>query len=63
MFKFKEVKKKYGDNKRFEELKDKAEFEKGDGLAMFIAAIVVFIPPLLIISGIMYFILWVLFLR
>ena len=39
------------------------EFEKSDGFAMFMAAFLTFIPPVLLILGIIYFILWLIFLR
>lgn len=61
---FKEYKKQLGD--RDEELKDKfkdVEFDKQDGIAMFIAAFVTFVPVILVILGGIYFIVWLLFLR
>lgn len=61
---FKEYKKQLGD--RDEELKDKfkdVEFDKYDGIAMFIAAFVTFVPVILVILGGIYFIVWLLFLR
>lgn len=49
-----------------QELKEKfsdVEFEKGDAFAMFIAAIITFIPPFLICLLVIYGVLWLLFLR
>ncbi len=57
---FKEYKKQLGD--RDEDLKD-VEFDKHDGIAMFIAAFVTFVPVILVILGGIYFIVWLLFLR
>lgn len=51
---------------RDEELKNKfkdTEFEKGDGFAMFVAAMVTFVPIILVFLGIIYFIVWLIFLR
>lgn len=48
------------------DVKDKfkdVEFEKNDGLALFIAAMVTFIPPLLAIFAVTWFFVWILFLR
>lgn len=51
---------------RDEELQKKfkdTEFEKSDGFAMFVAAMITFVPVILVILGIIYFILWLIFLR
>lgn len=48
-----------------EEIRNKfkdVEFEKHDGLAMFIAALITFVPAILVILGILYLIIWLLFL-
>lgn len=45
-----------------DKLKD-VNLEKGDTLAMIIAAFLTFFPPILIICGILYFVVWVIFLR
>ncbi len=61
---FKDYKKDLRD--RDEELKNKfkdTEFEKSDGFAMFIAAMITFVPAILLILGGIYFLLWMLFLR
>lgn len=47
-----------------EEIRNKfkgVEFEKHDRLAMFIAALITFVPVILVVLGIIYFIIWVLF--
>lgn len=52
--------------KKEEELQEKfkdIEFEKHDGLAMFIAAMITIVPIIIVILAILYFILWFIFLR
>lgn len=39
------------------------ELEKGDTLAMMIAALITFLPPIIIICAILYFVVWFIFLR
>lgn len=61
---FKELKKQLGD--KDEELKDKfkdVEFDKHDGFAMFIAAFITFVPVIIVLLGVIYFVIWLLFLR
>lgn len=45
-----------------DKLKD-TEFEKGDAMAMFIAAVITFVPPILITCAAIYFVVWLIFLR
>ena len=40
-----------------------AELEKGDTLAMIIAALITFLPPIIIICAVLYFVVWLIFLR
>lgn len=42
---------------------DDVEFEKHDGLAMFIAAMITFVPIILAILLVIWLLLWVIFLR
>lgn len=39
------------------------EFEKNDTTAMIIAALITFLPPFLLMMGIIYGVIWLLFLR
>lgn len=43
-------------------LKD-TQFEKGDITAMIIAAMITFIPMMLVVLGVMVFVIWLFFLR
>lgn len=43
-------------------LKD-TQFEKGDISAMIIAAMITFIPMMLVVLGVMVFVIWLFFLR
>lgn len=45
-----------------DKLKD-VDLEKHDMLAMVIAAFITFLPPILIACAIIYFVLWLIFLR
>ena len=45
-----------------DKLKD-VDLEKHDMLAMVIAALITFLPPILIACAIIYFVLWLIFLR
>ncbi len=45
-----------------EKFKD-VEFEKNDTLALFLAALLTFIPAILLVVGIYFLVIWLIFLR
>ncbi len=47
----------------YEEKLKSTQFEKGDITAMIIAAMITFIPMMLVVLGIMVFVIWLFFLR
>lgn len=47
----------------YEEKLKHTQFEKGDITAMIIAAMITFIPMMLVVLGIMVFVIWLFFLR
>ena len=57
------LKERYGDDSKFEDKRNKLEVEKGDKLAMFIAAFVTIVLPVFLILCVLYFIIWLIFLH
>lgn len=49
--------------KRFEEQMEGQELERKDKIAMVLAALIVFVPALLLVIGAFLFVIWLFFLR
>ncbi|MGX8850306.1 hypothetical protein [Amedibacillus sp. YH-ame10] len=57
------IKERYGDDEKFADKRNKLVVEKGDHAAMFIAAFVTIVIPVVLILCAIYFVLWLLFMR